>query len=811
MKSNFTLFMASLLFISGSLFAQTDLPNLVKKAEMNFVEFDYFDALDGFNASFEKYPENHFCLRRIADCQRLLGLIEDSKASYLNLIELGGHDAMDYYYCAEVHRQLGEYESAQFYTAQFEQIAPEDSRSQLALENPTYYEELVKKNNAYTSTALELNDIRSLYPPTGSKDLLILPIAQLNEEPWFPHKRYIANYDLYETTMDKNFNLISAEPMQGSVNTKFSEGPSCYDSEREILYVTRFLTRKQQPSIDETGNVFSMISSYTKSEEGWVETGDFRFDFGMFSCAYPALSPDQQTLYFSSNQEGGAGRMDIYQCAWEGDKWGDPQPMDNGMNTEGDEIYPNFSPTGEFSFASDGHPGLGGLDIFFVKESGVVNPGMPVNSPKDDFGLVYMNGQYGYFCSDRDASRKGDDLFWWEELQEIIDTEIVLMDMEGNPLYPNKITITNAATGEKMLTSGQRGSFTAKLNGKDTYEFAWTQDDQELSMSARPSRSLIGLRYIYSSPHDGVFLADAKVTSYRQGNIKKKRIPNESWESKNLTNNEAYLSHTNSPAETFVLAEWNGDDSLTPGAGSSIFLKDLNTGQLQRFELGAGNTAEFAYQQDHVNALTWTTRSGEEVVKFIEPSAEGIGVVFTDHTQDWSLVLNNTSTMINSEDPAVFPELVASAATGFVTANITPEYEALVTAERSISTTTAGTSINLGAVYFGFDKSVLGERELSKLKLLLEELDDFSDLQLKVIAYTDSRGSAAYNMKLSKRRAAKTKEQLVRLGISPDQITIEWDGENQPTNNCTDEAPCPDLLHFKNRRAEIHVLLPAKD
>ncbi|MFT5980403.1 MAG: outer membrane protein OmpA-like peptidoglycan-associated protein [Flavobacteriales bacterium] len=809
MKTIPFLLVALLLMSTTTSIADPELPQIVRKAELNFIEYDYFDALDEFQDALKKYPKNTFVMRRIADCYRLMGLFEESKKAYLTLLNVGGYDAMDYFFCAQLHKQLEEYETANFYITQFNQLAPEDSRAKLAMENPEYYAELTKVNPDFTATALEVNDVHSYLPPAQGKTLLILPIAPVKDDSWFPHKRYLANYDLYETTIDEKLNLVMAESLLGSVNTKFSEGPSCYDQERGVLYVTRFLSRKKKPSIDERGTVFSMIASYKEEDGEWYETNDFKHDFGLYSCAYPTISPDGNTLYFSANGEESQGGMDIYTCTWEEGQWSEPHPLDANINTEGDEVYPNFSANGGFNFSSDGHPGLGGLDIFIVDKNGTIsNPGMPVNSPNDDFGLAYIEGQYGYFCSNRAADKRGDDLFWWEELQNIIETEIVLMDLDGNPLYPGKIEITNLTTQEIVRTSAQRGSFNASLNGKDAYEFKWMLDGKAMSMTGKPNYASIGLRYIYNSPNDGVFLADARVVSYKQGNIQRKRTPHDEWASKNLTNIPAYaLNKTEIPVH-YLKTEWNSETNECPPVGSTAYLKDLETGQVQEVKFNGVNL-EFPMIANHLHALSWKNAGGEEQVKFLEMDVETARLNFLDNSQDWSLALNRAPEM-GDQNALVFPDLVASSEGGFASAEAAAKepYRCLASADRTFKRANGQLMITAETVYFGFDKSYITEAEKKKLQAIMNQLETFPEIELEIVAFTDSRGSSKYNLWLSKKRAEATRKAFIDLGFHDLKVKVKWVGEGNLLNDCNDGQPCPEKLHLLNRRAEISLILP---
>ena len=809
-----------ILFIAFSFagYANDDIPKSARKAEDLFIEHDYFEALDAFKVALKKDANNTFILRRIADCYRLMNIPTEAKDWYLQAIDMGGRDALDYYYCSQVHRSLGEYERANYWLEQYASLVPDDTRARRALRDKEYTKDLLTDEGAFFVEPFEVNDGRAILPPTTSNELLILPIASDINEGWFPHKRFLQDYDLYQTTVDEKFNLVSAEPLRGEVNTKFLEGPSVYDKEREVLYVTRFLSKKGKPGIDELGHVYSMIQAYRLVEGYWLEVDAFPHNSELNSCAYPTISPDGDRLIFSSNRQGGMGGMDLYQCVWQDDieQWGEPKPLSNDINTEGTEIYPGFAPDGTFTFASDGHPTLGGLDVFFTDldadPSVIENPGIPVNSPNDDFGLVHMGNEFGYFCSDRNTEIGGDDLFWWEQMAEVIEATIVLMDNEGNPLYPDRISIKNLRTEKEVFKSGMRGSFQAALNGKDPYEIAWNQDGKVMLMHCQPELTPYGLRYTYDSPNKHAFVADAEVDSYKEASFRKKRVPFKNWYAKNLTNTEEYPVAQNNQPTQYLLSSWNPTDVNRPPTNSRIFLKDMETGKVQ--SITATETgAEFELIPEHMHALTWTSHDDKSITRYIKGSmdeSDEMSISFTGIPEEWQMALNDSPVMdYNKEDDQVLmAALMASTEGGVVTTEDAGELLLYAEDGRNISVEGNNTRIHAEDIYFGFDKSSISDQEASKLASIIDQLNRFPEANLEIIAHTDSRGSRKYNEWLSKRRAEKTRDKLIEQGVDPERINITWKGEEATINHCVDGVACSQGEHRINRRSEIHIILP---
>lgn len=794
---------------------EPQVPKAARKGEMLFIEYDYFEALEAFQGALEQEPEHPFVMRRIADCYRLMGLPEDARDWYKRTVQAGGFDPLDYYYCSEVHRQLGEYEAANFWLKQFETKAPEDTRASRVFENPDYFKDLSVDTREFWAEALEVNESRAILPPSKYEELLVIPIATEIEGGWFPHRRFLENYDLYQTSVDDQFNLVAAEEMLGDVQSKFLDGPSCYDPIRERLYVTRFLTKNHRPALDFNSTVYSMILCYALEDGEWVEQDFMPLNDDMYSSAYPVLSPDGSQLFFASNREGGEGGMDLYYSLWnpQTNQWNPPIPLSDRINTEGDEIYPSFAPDGRFIFASDGHPSLGGLDIFFtdlrMKDAPVTNPGLPVNSTDDDFGMVWVGDSYGYFCSDRATGTGGDDLFWWESMQEVIETEIALMDTEGNPLYPELVEIKNLRTDDVQRRGSSRGSFTVELNGADPYEISWEQEGRKMVMHCKPEDTPYGLRYVYDSPNKTEFLADARVASFRESTFRKKKVPHAGWQQLNLTDDLAYDAAKAADANKFMAATWM-DEPARPAPGELVYLKDMETGEVQT-ALATPEGVEFPVISGHLHALVWFKDGNSKQTRYIttEDDGEQSFANFVETRENWQLAMRDVPQFDENIDHGEFLMAALTASVeGLGTVEYADELLFMLKEGREVEVVNGSTRVHAHDIYFGFDRSRLTDREKKKMEDFAEQLQAFPDATFEIIAHTDARGSKGYNTSLSKYRAESTKDQLVALGVDADRINVIWKGEEEPVNHCIDGVPCSMQEHSLNRRAELYIVLP---
>lgn len=787
---------------------------IARQAEKNFTEYDFFDALDGFLSAHDDAPDDPFLVRRVGDCYRLLGIPEEALQWYRKLQAMGGHNELDLLYHAEVLHHLNMHEAAASKMNEYHTRVPDDTRGKRAAANPNYHVALTETDDRVNVEGLKLNNRRSLYAPTQGQELLIIPIATEVEGPWFSHRRNLIKYDLYQTAVDDLYNLVEANPLAGDINTAFSEGPSCYDPKREVLLVTRFQTRRGKPKLDKQGMIRSEILAFRLTGGKWEAADLFPFNDDGSSVAYPSLSPDGNTLYFAANRSDSFGGMDLYVSKWDRDeeRWGTPINMGPEINTEGNEIYPMFGPDGRFSFASDGHPGLGGLDIFFAElrtpKITVTNPGMPINTPSDDFGLMYIGDQFGYFCSDRNAQAGGDDLFWWESMHEVIEANIVLMDDAGNPMYPTRIDIKNLRTEDVGTKSGTRGQFTVQLNGKDTYELQWKHGGESYSMICRPEQTADGLRYVYHTPGTRTVLADARVTSYKESALRKRKVVQDSFADKNITNETAYPADK-PQAATYLLAQWNGLYEH-PAEGSKVHLKNLESGAVVASKVRNAR-AEFEVDARQMHAMMWTDPSGKQQVRYLKPNRYEDGLLaFTDDTA-CDLAFNATPTFGENDDPGnmLLAALSASIDDGALFEDVAGRFMTLVESGREVTKDERGTRIHVEDVYFGFDRYNVSAEERAKLATVTELITDLSGVTVEIIAHTDSRGSKVYNERLSRLRADATKRELGKIGFNVDQVTILWKGENDLVNDCEDGVPCDPKQHRMNRRSEVFFIIQA--
>lgn len=330
----------------------------------------------------------------------------------------------------------------------FEKANTDDTRGKMFSKERDYIDIIEKQSGRYEANRLTFNSELQDFAPTFYGDRLV-----------FSTNRSTLTDDRNHSWNDQPFldlvivdDLENPEPksLKGVINTKYHESTSVFNENGDVMYFTRNNYTERKLRRDEDGtNKLKLYRSELRDGK-WQEAEELPFNSDEYSVAHPALSPDEQTLYFASDMPGTLGLSDLWKVAINSDgTYGEPVNLGATVNTEGRDTFPFISSKGKLFFATDGHVGLGGLDVFVsqLDDDGIpgeaFNVGKPVNSPVDDFSLILdeENGK-GYFASNRATGEGNDDIYGFTRNTEIIsecDQVIagVTRDAKTNEILPN--------------------------------------------------------------------------------------------------------------------------------------------------------------------------------------------------------------------------------------------------------------------------------------------------------------------------------------------------------------------------------------
>jgi outer membrane protein OmpA-like peptidoglycan-associated protein/tetratricopeptide (TPR) repeat protein len=477
MTNKYPLLLIVMLIASTTAFGQNA---NVKVGDMYFKQFDFKKAIAYYGNAIKKDNSNAYVRQQIADSYRLLNDWESAEPWYKLLAQDQTTNPLNKIYYAEALRANQKYTEAKFAYKNYLAVAPTDASIKERIIGLDKVAQLSVDNGLYSIENLPVNSPSSDFGPMFYTDnQLVFCSNRITSGRYRIEDNWTDAGFLQEfvATPDANGNYTTANLLKGkNPNGRYHEGPTSYNAKLQDLYVTRSnYVRKPVTSSDKIVKLKIYRLVYLPSEQRW---GDelieaVPFNDKEYSVAHPALSADAQTLYFASDMPGGYGGMDLYKTTRDlSGLWQAPVNLGPTINTSGDEMFPFISSDNGLFFASNGHLGLGGLDVFssVASKSDWSKPenlGFPINTNSDDFGyIIDKDNKTGYFASNRPGGQGDDDIYKFvkkgvticvnvydAKTNEVIEGAKVSMheikDEKGNKLTPKDGNVCFAATPKR--------------------------------------------------------------------------------------------------------------------------------------------------------------------------------------------------------------------------------------------------------------------------------------------------------------------------------------------------------------------------
>ena len=414
-----------------------------------FNSYAYADAIQEYKQIQARGYKSAELFKKLGDAYYYNGELENSANSYAELFAMNGEVEPEYYYrYSQALKSKGEYNKANEMMDGFSQKNGGDLRAKLYSENKNYLTTIKKNSGRYEIKKTNLNSAYSDYGPAYWGNNIVFATSRdttglvIRIDGW-------TNHSFTELYMAPLNNDSLGKPVRFSkrIETKMHESTPVFSSDGKTVYFTRNNYNGGKLQKDGSGQVLLKIYRATLQGDKWTDITELPFNSNNYSMAHPALSPDGKVLYFASDMPGSYGQSDIFKVTVNDDgTFGNPENLGTTINTQGKETFPFIDTEGHLYFASDGHPGLGGLDIYIAKpESGVFakayNLGEPVNSKTDDFAfIINTQSKTGFFSSNRSGGSGYDDIYAFKEIKEI--------EMDCKQLLTG--TVTNEKTGESL-------------------------------------------------------------------------------------------------------------------------------------------------------------------------------------------------------------------------------------------------------------------------------------------------------------------------------------------------------------------------
>ena len=484
MKKIFSLLI--LLSIINNAFGQETKLN---KANKKYEKYSYIDAIEIYEKVAEKGYKSVELFQKLGNAYYFNSDLPNASKWYGALFNLNETVEPEYYFrYAQALKAEENYEKSNYYMELFNEKTT-DSRGKLFNENKNYLKDIEAITPKYKINKTDINSEFYDYGPSFFGNQIVFTSSRSEGNLYSKiHDWTKQNFtDLFVAQIDSTGKLENVSNFSTTINTKFNESSPVFTKDGKTMYFTRnnYNDGKKRKSDDK--EIMEKIYKAEFINGEWTNVKELPFCSDNYKTAHPALSPDEKTLFFVSNMPGTIGNADLYQVAIKSNgSFGKPENLGPTINTEGRETFPFVAADNTLFFASNGHPGLGGLDIFEAKfiNNGYakpVNVGKPINSSMDDFGYVVNSDNLGFFTSNRTGGTGFDDIYTFTICTHLLSG--VITDAETNEILINaKVVLFDDKMNEISETySSDKGVYSFKIDCNKAYFVRASKEEYETS------------------------------------------------------------------------------------------------------------------------------------------------------------------------------------------------------------------------------------------------------------------------------------------------------------------------------------------
>jgi len=787
MKNSIIIIFTSLFcFVATVSFAQDEQkkndPTGWKKADKQYQEKGYMASASNYQMKHDKSKMTPDVMARVANSYRLNGESELAEYWYAQCIN-NITNTKDKLHYAEVLQSNGKCEDAVRWFKAYKKSA-KGVKMRDFITDCSEMEDFVENKNIEVENVKALNSKHLDYSAIVTEGGVMFTStrgkqgASRTTDNWTKD-----NFsDVYFASTNEEGNLATPRPLGSEINKRYHDGATSVSEEGTIMYFSRNNSKGKAK-----GKIIDLkIYSATRTNKVWKNVTELPINGEDFATCHPSISKDGKSLYFASDRPGGFGGMDIYVSKNENGTWQKPVNLGPSVNTAGNEIFPFSSPAGNLFFASNGHKGLGGLDIFKVEKTDKndestwsirTHMGKPFNTKKDDFGFTgNMDMTHGFLTSNRPGGKGGDDIYSWTskgeesiEVEEESKINVMVTDMAtGNAIRNAIVTVKdkNGRIVKNNATTNAKGLFIHEVEKGKNYTVTVEKDGytlQEKSISAKELLSNESLELELEKLKCVELAGTILNEKYKKG------IPS---------------------AKVTLINKCTGEKTVVTTSTDGSF--DFCLAQGCDFEVVATKN-DFEETQAIVSTINLGGNTDSKNVKI-----EMLPVV--------KPVVSKVTTT---------PTKVTTSPTKMVTAP-TKTTTTVVTSPTRVTSTTATTTtideifrvggvLTLNNIYYDYDKWDIRSDASTDLDNIVNLMKASPTMEILLSAHTDSRGKKAYNQILSKQRAESARKYLISKGIAAHRVTAKGFGESQLKNGCTDNVKCTDDQHQVNRRTEVKI------
>lgn len=447
----------------------------LSEADAQFQRGEYYDASVTYKKVYNKLrkkeerPQRGEVAFKMGRCYRLLNMSARASAAFQNALRYEYPDSTTHFMLAQALHADGKYAAALRSYDKYLEFCPDDSLAINCAEGCRTAQEIRARGSRYVVKQAKLFNSRraDFCPMYLGADCDQIYYTSTTEKATGDKKSEITgmkNADVFFSKKNEKGEWERPEPVEGELNTEFDEGIVAFSPDAQTMYLTKARRELNAPTSVE-------IYTSTRSDAKWSAPIKFEITADTLSTfGHPAVSPDGEYLYFVSDMPGGYGGKDIWRISLK-ERQGSLVNLGPDINTEGNDDFPYVRSDGSLYFSSDGHPGMGGLDIFRATTVGdpadlrwkVENMGFPINSAGDDFGITFGKGEDGFFSSNRGDARGYDHIYSFEYDPVRITIEGLVMDKDEEPVKNAIIRIVGNDGSNQKEVARDDGSFSFAL------------------------------------------------------------------------------------------------------------------------------------------------------------------------------------------------------------------------------------------------------------------------------------------------------------------------------------------------------------
>ncbi len=566
---------------------------------------------------------------------------------------------------------------------------------------------------------------------------------------------------------------IETKKFSKTLNSKYHEGPCTFFHDfSKVIF-----TRNSQSSGGILGSKKEGVNrlklySADFTDKEWRNIKEFPYNSSDFSCGHPTMTIDDKIMYFVSDMPGGYGGTDLWMTRYNNGEWTKPVNLGGKVNTRGNEMFPYVDERGNLYFSTDGMPGLGDLDIFHIPmntatgmPTGVPrNLGAPLNSTRDDFGIITdSERRVGYFSSNRKRGGMDDDIWKFTRMGTLYGCREVIVSVTDkdtkkpmDKLRFEYVSKDDPNSKESAVTSSN-GTIKLCLEADNEFKFMFSQNGYQ--------SKVINFSNLEASDFEASKL-DIELKSMDP------IVTNHNRKNTNTPINDApqmkiVRRQSKSNKSTFFRGVVTAGKDSTPIVGVLVRFVNLCDNSVQLMTTKADGSYEFKRE------LKCDYR--------LEATREGFGVS---------------------------SELVARVEEKRSIINIFKKKKVIPPSTSLFDTKLykVGDIVKLDNIYYDSDSWKLRKDATRELDRLASILTKYPNMIIEISSHTDTRGNASDNLALSQKRITEVNNYLQNKGIAKNRMKGIGKGELEPVNACSDGVQCTEAEHQRNRRTEFKVL-----